>query len=134
MRYFKLKALSCSGKGNRVIRKRDNQILEEGAFHDADHLLSAGYIVQVTKSGSLLGTSIEEARKQNETQFESTLLEGVLDAVINQANTSSPIDGKTVKDFKKGELQNLCDDAGIAYADDDTKAILFKELKNHYNV
>lgn len=142
MRFFKLKALSCSGKGNRVLRKKDNEVLQEGAFHDPDALMARGYIYQVDADGNPIDGSAPAVAEEITAPGESALAAAAA-AVVGEPGEddrseagdegdASPVAGKSKDDFKKAELQALCDAVGLEYDDKDTKADLLKDLKDHY--
>lgn len=52
----------------------------------------------------------------------------LLDEKDTEVKGSDPLANKTVADFKKGDLQDLCDAREIEYEDEDTKAILWEKL------
>lgn len=139
MRYFKLKALSCSGKGNRVLRKTDNEVLQEGAFHDPDALVARGFIYQTDKNGNAVNPSDAPAAPAEETNApgESALAAAAAAAVgepgeTGEGGNESPIAGKTVKNFNKAKLQEMCADVELVFEDEDTKADLWGMLEGHY--
>ena len=136
MRYFKLKALSCSGKGNRVLRKSANEVYQEGAFHDPDTLVDRGYIYETDANGNPLDGPVAPV---DDSSDEIIVTGGALAAAAAAAageseadDDDSPIAGKTHKKFKKDKLQELCDEVSIVYTEDDTKADLFELLEGHY--
>lgn len=141
MRFFKLKALSCSGKGNRVLRKSANEVYQEGAFHDPDAQAAKGFIYQTDAQGNAINKADApaEAPKESDGPGESALAAAAAAAVGEpgddtgaDAAEESPIAGKTYKKFSKPELQELCAGVGIDFEEDDTKADLFEALEGHY--
>lgn len=150
MRFFKLKALSCSGKGNRVLRKSANEVLQEGAFHNPDELVAKGFICETDAEGKALGKSnatTEAVKGSNDGPGESALAaaaaaaagesgagEGEDDDNGADEGEESPIAGKTHKSFKKDKLQEMCADVEIVFEDEDTRAELFEMLENHYGL
>ena len=53
MRKFKLISLSCTGKGSKVFHSRDNKVISENEFIDADELVRGGFIKEVTDNDEL---------------------------------------------------------------------------------
>lgn len=126
MRYFKLIALSCSAKGNKVLHKGDNEVYLESTFHNADELVHRGFLVEVNQDGSALGSKAKAAPQ--DAPGESALAAAVAEAVGGCDATVNPVEGKNKGDFTKNELLALCAEHGVEHSDTDTKQELLDAI------
>lgn len=142
MRYFKLKALSCSGKGNRVLRKVDNEVYREGAFHNPEALMASGHIYEVDKNGQPMGSSqdLKETAKDEPTADTGSVLDSLEDAFnADTDDQAAPeVDGNPyadadVDDYKLAEWKELADAAGIEYKTRATRQEILDLLIDHYS-
>lgn len=136
MRLFKLKALSCAGKHNKVLRKKDNETYLESAFHNPDELLEKGYIYEVTARGEEVAPSstADFAEVSGDSAIAAAAaaafeVEGSTDEVEN----SNPYATMEVDDLKLKEWKAEADKAGIEYGTKVTRAELLKALQEHYS-
>lgn len=133
MRYFKLKALSCSAKG-RVLRKKNNEVYRETAFNNVNDLVDKGYLYEVDKHGNLIGGEpVKETSKPAE-KTEGSVIDLVTDALGAGENDINPYADAEVDDFKLVEWKAKADDAGLEYKAKATRQELLDMLKDHHDI
>lgn len=151
MRYFKVKARTVGGINKKIHRAKE--IVREDGFPAGaiEDLIEGGFIVPCAAPAEsttevVLETTVNDLNEAevevievNESKDEETATsseDNKDDDTGNKSNETeadptvrnligAKIKDKTHKDFKKVELQQMCDDLGYLYSADDTKAVLF---------
>lgn len=134
MRLYKLKALSVSALGNRVLRKEDNEVYKENAWPEgrAEELVKAGFLVRVGKTKEApkkVDTpkvekkdtpKVEEPKTEKKEQGKTEKKEKTKEDIQEDIPT---YDDVTVKQLKANLITK-----GTKFGPRDSKKILYKKL------
>lgn len=123
-RYFKLKALNCTGKAGKVLHSRDNKIYTEDAFNDADAMVKNRHLIEVDKDGNpLAGT-----KKANENTAETGS-----DVLFSVVLDGEPTPVRSVDDLSKKQIISALESLDVEHDKAKNKETLFELLQEQFN-
>ena len=141
MRKFKLISLSCTGKGSKVFHSRDNKIISENEFIDADELVKGGFIKEVTDNDELkevktidinLDLGKEPETKGNVDINTDLGNENKSDVLFSFTDNDELKEVKTIEDINKKQIIKLLVSLGVEHNINNAKEPLFDLLLKSY--
>lgn len=122
MRYFKLKALSCTGKAGKVFFKKGDKTYREDEFLNADELVKNGHLEEVNtiQKGEQLGLSSKIEGDNSDVLFSISTDDGLKEIF-------------SIDDLSKKKIVELLKHSEIEFSQQDSKEILFDLLLSNYD-